>query len=76
VARSSVTVVPVGEGRFMVVPSDLSDSLRQEPDGNLDVDGHTEVGLREILKERHGMSPLEIEEHVAVAKALAEEPGP
>jgi hypothetical protein len=76
VARSSVTVVPVGEGRFMVVPSDLSDSLRQESDDNDDIKGHTEDSLREILKERHGMSPEEIEEHVAVAKALAEEPGP
>ena len=72
-ARSSVTVVPLGEGRFMIVPSELADSLRH---GDEDVDRHTEVSLREILKDRYGMSPEEIEEHVAVAKALAEEPGP
>jgi hypothetical protein len=74
--RSGVTVVPIYEGRFMIVPSDLSDTMRQEMDNDDVVDGHTEAGVREVLKTRYGMSSKTIDEHVAVAKALAEEPGP
>jgi hypothetical protein len=42
----------------------------------LDADRPHAIVARRSGPERHGMSPVEIEEHVAVAKALAEEPGP
>jgi hypothetical protein len=67
--RSSVTVVPMGEGRFMVVPAEPSVVTEQEPDSGEENPGHTEVDLREILAHRHGLSPEEIEEHIAAARS-------
>ena len=67
--RSSVTVVPIGEGRFMVVPAEPSDRPEQEPEVGEKSTGHTEVDLREILAQRHGLSPEEIEAHIAAARS-------
>jgi hypothetical protein len=59
----------MGEGRFMVVPAEPSGAAEQEPDGGAENLGHTEVDLREILAQRHGLSPEEIEEHIAAARS-------
>jgi hypothetical protein len=68
-SRASVTVVPVGEGRFMVVQAEPPDRPEQEPDRGEENAGHTEVDLREILAQRHGLSPEEIEAHIAAARS-------
>ena len=53
----------------MVVPAEPSDRPEQEPDGVEENAGHTEVDLREILAQRHGLSPEEIEAHIAAARS-------
>jgi hypothetical protein len=67
--KSGVIVVPTGEGRFMVVPAEPSDRPEQEPESGEENAGHTEVDLREILSQHYGLSPEEIEAHIAAVRS-------
>lgn len=63
----SISVDPVGAGRYAVLLLDKQILALKKPDGGEEHQGYTADELRSVLQTRYGLSDAEIDKRIAVA---------